>query len=972
MSRSGLAKFLASVLLFAAPAVAQTTPADLCTGNPCQITINTTLDPGSPAADLVLDFGAVPLVFKSTAKLTIGGAGGQKVTFRARSITMDPGAQILGAVDYATVVLESTAGSIAVNATGATKAKIVVDSNAAGGIALRATGGDVTVNGILSAQAGGEDAFGGDITLFGDTVTVATDLDAQAGGFSDLDIGSGGNVTVVALNDVTLLGAVDVSASDGTGGAVALFSFNGSVVLNGQIKADGDGPEGAGGSIAIGAATGGVSVGAALSATGSSGTDDGDPVCGDGGTVLIRAKQTLTLGADVKLSGGANCAGGYVSLDPANGTPIAVSAAFITDADLIQQPGTAIDAHGSGYNEDDFDCGSGGDVYLAAKGNLSLQTIDVSASCEAGTIAANAGSAVTVVGRLDASTSGSDTTGGHVSVRGCSVSVPLGSKIDTRGDIPGSGNDGKTLVQASGALIIAGNLSAQIENRLEYKTLPPITVGATINPGATVAQNPTLPDCAGVVDCGDGIRQPTEACDDGNIVDCDGCRGDCSRPDHVCGDGIVECGEACDDGNTANGDGCSSTCTREGPGVLEIEGTPRQSAGCLAEWEVRMSNGVLDATTGRPKRTQRCIDGDPACDRDGSNDLRCSFDVQICLRRTDGLIPGCHPQAIASVKVSSPNPLTATGVYLTDAQAMANALHALGVQVTAGTEIVFPGSPQAAQNNCTPRFTILVPHSATSSHTRVLRIAAKDTNALSMDRNELYLACYPNHAVCGNGVVEPFEGCDDHNTAACDGCSPDCHLEVCGNGVLDCGEECDDGPLNGTSGDRCSTACKALPPALRIPGGGSRSVDCAYEWSTELNPGQLLVDAHGLPRNRQVCTDNDPLCDLDPTPGTCRMRVWACLGGADARLVCSAARVTAVDISNPKATAGGSQLQARLALFNGLQALGLPTGPGEECTSPADVDVRVGRAGKLKFKTKAKLESGSADLDQLSLECRAQ
>ncbi|MFH1425315.1 MAG: hypothetical protein ABIG28_01110, partial [archaeon] len=58
-------------------------------------------------------------------------------------------------------------------------------------------------------------------------------------------------------------------------------------------------------------------------------------------------------------------------------------------------------------------------------------------------------------------------------------------------------------------------------------------------------------------------KEGNEACDDGNTVSCDGCKGDCTRVDKMCRDGIVECGEACDDGNTGNGDGCSATCVVE-------------------------------------------------------------------------------------------------------------------------------------------------------------------------------------------------------------------------------------------------------------------------------------------------------------------------------------------------------------------------------------------------------------------------
>ena len=47
--------------------------------------------------------------------------------------------------------------------------------------------------------------------------------------------------------------------------------------------------------------------------------------------------------------------------------------------------------------------------------------------------------------------------------------------------------------------------------------------------------------------------------------------------------------------------------------------------------------------------------------------------------------------------------------------------------------------------------------------------------------------------VCGNGVVQAGEGCDDGNRKDRDGCTSDCRIEACGNGRVDNGEECDDG-----------------------------------------------------------------------------------------------------------------------------------------------------------------------------------
>jgi fibro-slime domain-containing protein len=92
--------------------------------------------------------------------------------------------------------------------------------------------------------------------------------------------------------------------------------------------------------------------------------------------------------------------------------------------------------------------------------------------------------------------------------------------------------------------------------------------------------HPTAPatQCYQTV-CGDGHKEGTEQCDDGNTRPFDGCSATCTNepkcgyPNNdtsqpyqcfsVCGDGIKMPNEACDDGNTQNGDGCSSTCTIE-------------------------------------------------------------------------------------------------------------------------------------------------------------------------------------------------------------------------------------------------------------------------------------------------------------------------------------------------------------------------------------------------------------------------
>lgn len=77
--------------------------------------------------------------------------------------------------------------------------------------------------------------------------------------------------------------------------------------------------------------------------------------------------------------------------------------------------------------------------------------------------------------------------------------------------------------------------------------------------------------------------------------------------------------------------------------------------------------------------------------------------------------------------------------------------------------------------------------------------------------------CGEQPPVCGNGVVEAGEQCDDGNTNNGDGCSATCQVEpppppppVCPNGVVEPPEQCDDG--NTVNGDGCSDICQVEPP----------------------------------------------------------------------------------------------------------------------------------------------------------------
>jgi len=101
--------------------------------------------------------------------------------------------------------------------------------------------------------------------------------------------------------------------------------------------------------------------------------------------------------------------------------------------------------------------------------------------------------------------------------------------------------------------------------------------------------NELPPLCEPAGSCGNGVRDVSEGCDDGNTTTGDGCSNVClledgepcvndaqcestscdtvgsdtCEPANSCGNGAVEAGEACDDGNVAAGDGCSAGCLFE-------------------------------------------------------------------------------------------------------------------------------------------------------------------------------------------------------------------------------------------------------------------------------------------------------------------------------------------------------------------------------------------------------------------------
>jgi len=136
-------------------------------------------------------------------------------------------------------------------------------------------------------------------------------------------------------------------------------------------------------------------------------------------------------------------------------------------------------------------------------------------------------------------------------------------------------------------------------------------------------------------DCGDGVRQPGEACDDGNLIDNDGCSSDC-KSDESCGNGILDKGrgEVCDDGNNDPTDKCSADCKSDntcGNGIIDVakgevcdDGNNRDGDNCSADCKSTeiCGNGVTDRIKGEVCDDGNTVGGD-GCSADCKSGERC-------------------------------------------------------------------------------------------------------------------------------------------------------------------------------------------------------------------------------------------------------------------------------------------------------------------------------------------------------------
>jgi len=287
----------------------------------------------------------------------------------------------------------------------------------------------------------------------------------------------------------------------------------------------------------------------------------------------------------------------------------------------------------------------------------------------------------------------------------------------------------------------------------------------------------------GVPDCGDGVVDAPEPCDDGNAVLGDGCDQYCAielgwscggQPSVCtpnCGDGAIVISEACDDGNVTSGDGCDAACATEAG--FSCGGAPSLC-------EPQCGDGI---TVG----AETCDDGD--------------------LDPADGCGPACVVELgwDCAGSPSSCLPICGDGIILPG-----EACDDAGANADDGD-----CTTQCQLATCGDGFV----HDAGSGTEE-----CDDGQANNGPGKACKVNCILNF--CGDGDPSPTDACDDGNQDNSDACINTCDVASCGDGHIWSGKEsCDDG--NTANCDGCET-CEprhwlAIPKVAA--GAGARTND---------------------------------------------------------------------------------------------------------------------------------------------------
>src|SRR3989339_389895 len=285
-------------------------------------------------------------------------------------------------------------------------------------------------------------------------------------------------------------------------------------------------------------------------------------------------------------------------------------------------------------------------------------------------------------------------------------------------------------------------------------------------------------------DCGNGILESGEQCDDGNYISRDGCSYSCYNETYrssYCGDDVIFVGiEDCDDGNFIVGDSCAPNCTKE-----------------VYDYNVYCGDDVL--FLGK----EQCDDGNHIS-RDG-----CSYS---CYNETySSSYCGDGRLFIGKEECDDKNRISGDGCSST-CNNETYYVNMCGDNVTfIGEEECDKGINGISGDGCYDDCTNVTYNSIYCGDGFLFPVneSCDDGNLINHDgcSNICKKESYSN-TFCGDNILfVGFEDCDDGNKISGDECSSTCDFEYCGDGILtpSFGEKCDD--ANPIVGDGCSMNC---------------------------------------------------------------------------------------------------------------------------------------------------------------------
>ena len=367
-----------------------------------------------------------------------------------------------------------------------------------------------------------------------------------------------------------------------------------------------------------------------------------------------------------------------------------------------------------------------------------------------------------------------------------------------------------------------------------------------------------------VPSCGDGVLDPGEECDDGNLDVHDDCTFQCwlancgdrqLRTDPVnpadveacdsgddsahcdsdcslvqCGDGYHNgaAGEHCDDGNTVSADGCRADCGSDetcGNGVLdnhlpmnpsndpsECLSATLQSTNCA---EVCDDGNTIsgDGCSANCLSEETCRNGIVDISGNGADNPPEACDDGNAID-SDGCRNDCRSEAVcgnglldpATEQCDSGAHESAACDRAADPNDPNNCTLPIcgdGHRNALAGEACDPGTIGTDVAACDANCTLPV---CGDGHANSAASEQCDPGAVGVNTATCDLDC--TIAVCGDARVNATAGeqCDDGNHVNTDACVNDCRSAVCGDGVTRAGvEQCDDG--NQIDNDHCRNNC---------------------------------------------------------------------------------------------------------------------------------------------------------------------